>query len=526
MEQAIKAAIEHQAKKLIERHKRSIYAAKKYERRFKLRTGVAPIKATPSEPPIWSVSPHFHPVYCIRHSKFIAKTIWKKIQDRTYDAEPAVLVKIPKSNNEFRNVMIFPIPDAAIANLFNRKLRDRNKNLQSPFNYSYRKDRTIFDAVLQTAAMLKGDKTYVVQYDFSKYFDSIKHEYINFLLDREDFSISPTEKWIINQFIKHRFSIQKEYKKRYSADTFERSALGVPQGCSLSLFLSNIAAHELDKSLEKADGSFVRFADDTVCVASSYKSAAVIETAFKDHCYFTGISINFKKSPGISFLKSDTPIGDREYFIDDGDIGKMQTIESFDFLGHEFTRHEILIGERAIIRIKKRISRIIYIHLLHNPKRDLFNASRVGVGFYDWDLVTCINELRNYMYGGLKESQIKSFIEANIKISRFKGLMSFYPLVTSVDQFAMLDGWLLSILRRAIKKRSELLNSKFGLVLIPLAENEILTGAWYNFGGGIVLETKAPSFVSAWRAARKAFKQYGLADFEVPGYYSTLFESY
>jgi RNA-directed DNA polymerase len=456
----------------------------------------------------------------------LAKTLWKKIQDRTYDVEPAVLAKIPKGTNDFRNVMVFPVPDTAIANLFNRRLRDRNRNLQSPFNYSYRKDRTIFDAVLQTSAMLKGEKTYVVQYDFSKYFDSIKHEYINFLLDKEDFSISPTEKWLVNKFICHRFSVQKEYKKRYVANTFERSTLGVPQGCSLSLFLSNIAAHELDKALEKADGSFVRFADDTVCVASSYKSASAIESAFRDHCYFTGISINLKKSPGIAFLKSEIPNGDREYFFDDGDLGKTQIISDFDFIGHKFTRKNIQMSERAVSRIKKRIAKIVYIHLLHNPKRDLFNKNRVGAGFYDWDLVTCMNELRNYMYGGLKESQIKSFVEANVRISRFKGLMSFYPLVTCVDQFAMLDGWLLSILRRAVKERTKLLFAKFGTSLNPLSERELLTGEWYAFGGGIVLETNAPSFVSAWRAARKAFKQYGLADFEAPGYYSALFDSY
>jgi len=104
--------------------------------------------------------------------------------------------------------------------------------------------------------------------------------------------------------------------------------------------------------------------------------------------------------------------------------------------------------------------------------------------------------------------------------------MSFYPLVTTVEQFATLDGWLISALRRAIKERSKLLKAKFGLTLQPLTDAQIVDGAWYQFQSGIALETRAPSFVLAWRAARKSFKQYGLSDFEAPTYYSSFFNPY
>jgi RNA-directed DNA polymerase len=83
----------------------------------------------------------------------------------------------------------------------------------------------------------------------------------------------------------------------------------------------------------------------------------------------------------------------------------------------------------------------------------MFDPSRIGGQHFDWDLVTCINELRSYVYGGLRESQLTAFIDNNIRISRFKGLMSFYPLVTHVEQLAMLDGWLIGALRRATRER-------------------------------------------------------------------------
>ena len=71
-----------------------------------------------------------------------------------------------------------------------------------------------------------------------------------------------------------------------------------------------------------------------------------------------------------------------------------------------------------------------------------------------------------------------------------------------------------------------MLHAKFKANLPPLTHAELISGDWYKFQAGIQLETGAPSFVLAWRAARKAYRQYGLADFESPTYYSSLFDGY
>lgn len=522
MEDTIKIAIERQAKKLLERQKRKKYSNIKYQRRFNLRTGQAPAESREVDPSIWSIHPHFDPKYCIKHSKYLARIIWQKILSRAYEVTPAIRYAIPKDNGGEREIMIFSIPDSAIANIFNRKLRNRNKNLQSPFCYSYRTDRTIFDAVLQTSSLLQDDKVYVVQYDFSKYFDSINHDYIQFVIENGGFYISPAEKYVIDKFLEHRYASSAEYRNR----RFLHRSKGVPQGCSLSLFLSNIAAHELDKQLERTNGMFVRFADDVVCTAQSYSDALNIANAFKRHCHYSGISINHEKSPGICLLQGPSYSDNRALFIDGSDIGELTTIADFDYIGHKFSRNSVKMSDRAIRRIKTRISRIVYLHLLHNLKRgNGISGTRIGAGFFDWDLVTCINEIKKYMYGGLQESRLNAFINQNTRISRFKGLMSFYPLVTAVDQFSELDGWLVSILRRAIKERARLIQQEQNsLTLIPLTESQIIDGTWYQYNQGIELETRAPSFVLAWRAARKAFRQYGLTDFEPPSYYSSMFE--
>ncbi|MNP57213.1 hypothetical protein D3C76_1520180 [compost metagenome] len=61
------------------------------------------------------------------------------------------------------------------------------------------------------------------------------------------------------------------------------------------------------------------------------------------------------------------------------------------------------------------------------------------------------------MYGGLSNKQIKDYLSGRTKRIYFKGVMSFYPLVDDVAQLTMLDGWLLSVIHRALKLRSKLL---------------------------------------------------------------------
>lgn len=208
-----------------------------------------------------------------------------------------------------------------------------------------------------------------------------------------------------------------------------------------------------------------------------------------------------------------------------GDGASISMIEEFDYIGHKFRGREILISSRGIARVKRRISKIIYIHLLHNLGRKKFDSSRVGGSFYDWDLVTCLNEIKTYIYGALKEADIRGFLEKNVRIKKFKGLMTFCPLVTSIEQFKELDGWLVSVLLRANAERLRRIGTLGAVAPHRLTRDQVLSGSWYQYSNqGITLETNAPSFVLGWRAARKAYKQYGLVNFERPRYYTTYFE--
>ena len=524
MEDVIRKAIEFQARKILRKEEKQRFANRKYQRKHKLRTGSTPLVSDYREPSIWGVAPHFNPRYCITHSKFLAKVIWLKIRSREFEPQPAIRYRIAKDTGGFREIMVFSIPDSAIANLFYRRLRDKNRNLFSPFSYAYMKDRGLFDAVIQLRSFLDGGKKYVIQFDFAKYFDSIDHKYLEHLFEITGFNLSNTELYLMRSFLKHKIFDSKNY----GHGPAEIRRVGVPQGSSLSLFLANLAGHQLDRRLESTNGQFVRFADDIVAVTNNHNDALQILSAFDDHCEYSGISINHQKSPGISILATDVKSEMRSFYVNNGDGDQVDVIEEFDYIGHKFSKDEIQLSSRGIKKTKRRLSRIIYIHLLYSLKSlKKFDKSRVVGSHFDWDLVTCVNEIRKFIYGGLREHEIRSFLDRNQRLGKFRGFIAFCPLISSVDQFAELDGWLVSVIKRALKERYRLVFAMKGKPVVKEVPNfqSLLSGQWYDGPSKLELELGLPSFVLAWRASRKKYKQYGLDDFENPQYYSLVSET-
>jgi hypothetical protein len=503
MESALRREIVRHAKAVIRRQEIKKWLARKHGRSFTKRTGQPAIVPPLPRPPTWDLHPHFDPAYCIAHSEYLARTIWRKIEAGAYTPTPALELGIPKPNGEVRQIMVFTVPDAAVAKLFRSRLTQRNAKLFSANTYAYRFDKNIFDALLQTEAALKGEKVFIIQYDFRKYFDTISHQYLRHLIEStKTFLTSKIERGLIRAFLTHRYADRQNYTNKI----FKQKDVGIPQGSSMSLWLANVAGHELDRELERRNGQFARYADDVVGVAHSYEDALHMASAFEAHCQRAGLSINREKSPGIRLFSEK-------------DEEEMRSIQFVDYLGHRFTKTGICLTEKAISRIKQRISKIIEVHLLFYPKRkSLFNRTRVGVGYFDWDLVTCLNEIRRYMYGGLKESNLADLMTKNIRLPRVKGLMSFYILISDPQQLRDLDGWLLTAIRRALAERYKVLGINFGISQTTPAPTTLRSGIWYSYPR-IQCETRCPSFLRGWRGARKYYARFGLGDVVPPKYY-------
>jgi RNA-directed DNA polymerase len=515
----IQLAIVRKAKGVLRKQRIEAARNRKFAFRFTRRTGIPAGTPANSDPVWWGYHPHFDPRYCISHAGYLSRTIWKKLQDGSYKPTPALQFDIEKPDGSTRQVMAFTIPDAALSNVLHRNITQRNINQFSAYSFAYRPDKNVFDAILHLNRSLTSPKSYIIQYDFSKYFDTIDHAYLeNILFKRNQFLLSRAECTAIRAFLTHRYQTFANYPSRVYV---ERSS-GVPQGSSISLFLSNAAAHDLDLCLERQNGTFVRFADDVVAITHSYRDALNVAAQFRSHCRDAGLKINYEKSPGIRLFGGGPEREAREFTVDIDDGSTLKTINHIDYLGHMVDAQGIGLPQKTLRRIKRRITEIVYKHLfLHRRGAGgSLNRNRVGSGFVDWDLVTCLNEIRNYMYGGLSEVHIANFLEDHTRLPHVRGLMAFLPLVSSIHQMRELDGWLCNIVMRAQRERAKVA-AAFGLTIPRLSKTQIISGDWYAFPS-LTQTTSLPSFVRSWRASRKFYHRYGLSRIKAPPYYSLM----
>lgn len=475
----------------------------KYRKQFEKRTGMS------AGSPTIQIKNHMHrqydPVYCARNANFLAKTIWHKVLSKSYEPIPAINYQIPKPDGGRRSIMAFSIPDAALANVILRRTRSRNLKRLSPSSYAYHPDKNVFDAVIALNDFPNAGKLFAVQIDFEKYFDNIPTRYLRSKInDADSISLTPHERYVFDRFLRHQYAEPDSYQ----VGIFKRRMTGTPQGSSVSLLLANVANHDLDISLTGAAGRFVRFADDVVAICEDYESALDIEKCFLDHCRKSGITVNAHKSPGIAIISGATH--------------EMRTYGWFDYLGYRFSKDGLTLPDKTVRKLKSKVSRLCNIYLINYLSKGVAHG-RCGVSplRFDWDLLGMIFEVRNALYGGLSEADLKSFTDGGKRLPRMKGLMGFYCLVEDPRPLRMLDGWMLSIVRRAMVQRNRILNQVYSISCPTPTNAELATGTWMDpaaWRGGVVPDFRMPSLVRGWRAARKHYFTFGLEDVEAPDY--------
>lgn len=394
--------------------------------RNKKRISNAPLKQIHT-PAHWKVDKKFNPFYVKAKAKSIAKSIAEKIVNGTYSPNPPYIKTIAKTNGGQRELTIYQIPDAAVSGYFYSRLLAKNKHRFSSFSYAYRNDRNVHFAIQDITVDLSQDsRAFIAEFDFSDFFGSINHQYLFDQFQANGFLISKEDELVIRAFLSMRTK-------------------GIPQGTSISLFLANLVCWKLDKSLEKAGLKFARYADDTVIWSPDYaaicKSFPIIENFSQE----AGVAINTSKSDGISLLARK------------GFATEIASKQEFNFLGYSIGVARVSIREKAEKRIKKQISYLLYKNLIH-PLRTLpLRGLVIPNNGRDTALLSAMLQIRRYLYGGLLHRDINEYLKGRRRRLYFKGAMSFYPLLNDEDQLKRLDGWLISVIHRAVQLRSKLL---------------------------------------------------------------------
>jgi RNA-directed DNA polymerase len=450
MRALLRNTIAKECNKLVTRHFEYLNELHEYTQRRSRREG-KPFKKQIHKPAWWDVAPQFNP-FKVRLGKKLdtyAHTLTEKIRRRKYQPKPALIRIVRKHDGSPRKLNVFQIPDAAVSHLVYKSLLHKNLSRLSGHAFAYREDRTPHDAVNEIFSEWRNvDRIYVAEYDFSKFFDAITHDYLRRVIEEHRFIVSIEERAIIEAFLSSEACERNSYPQGATKRT-----RGIPQGTSISLFLANVVCWELDRGLERLGVGFCRYADDTVVWSEDYEKVVRAYYLIDDYSRKIGVPINLLKSQGINLIG-------RKH-----GRAEIASKSSIDYLGYRISLSDLSIAKRNVAKLKAKISFIVYQNLIQPlVVSKIFNRARLTASL-DLDYVTALKQIRFYLYGGLTEDKLRSYIAGRIPDLHFRGLMSYYPIVTDVDQLSRLDGWLVHVLRQSLRLRQKLWQSHTGQVL-------------------------------------------------------------
>jgi RNA-directed DNA polymerase len=395
-------------------------------------------------PSRWDASPAFNPYMVRKRHAAIAHAMTKKLKGGTYIPHRPASFSVPKPSGGERQVNTYAIADEVVSRRLYKSLMRKNAAKLNAHSFAYRNDRTPHDAISYIHNDIKGEqRLFVAEFDFSKFFDLISHDYLWETFADLGITASPMEESLIRTFLAHPPSSPEEL------DGGRRK--GLPQGTSISLFLANVAATPIDRSLERLGVGFARYADDTLIWSDSYEKICTASHILQRAAHEIGSPINFEKSPGIRILSKP-----------EVQSSEIEETKSVNYLGHTLGLNSIRMRTTAVERIKKRVQTLIYTNLLMEPLRNNQNLSAITSN--DRDYVTYIWQLRRYLYGPLSENEVRRFQHGAVPAMSFQGVMSFFPLVDHDKDLIELDVWIATQTWLALKKRAQLLSTRVARV--------------------------------------------------------------
>jgi RNA-directed DNA polymerase len=153
-----------------------------------------------------------------------------------YKPKPVLMVEIPKDDGSKRMLGIPIVVDRLIQQAISQVLTRIFDKTFSESSYGFRPNRSAHNAIKQAKTYINEGYKYVVDIDLSKYFDTVNHDKLMFLLTKEIKDSRVLR--LIRKFLKG--GIVKN-------GTLEPTTVGVPQWSPLSPILANIYLHEIDK---------------------------------------------------------------------------------------------------------------------------------------------------------------------------------------------------------------------------------------------------------------------------------------
>ena len=237
-------------------------------------------------------------IFAKRSDKRIAR-LSEQLREGKYEPQAVKRVWIPKADGKKRPLGVPTIIDRVVQTSIRNAIEPIFEKKFMECSYGFRPGRGCKDALRDVAAGLEQGRTWVVDVDIEKYFDSIDKKR---LMDEVATEIADGSLLaLINQFLEQDVM---DGLKRWQPEK------GTPQGAVISPLLANIYLHPIDVTMTREGYRLIRYADDMVILCASQEEAEraharladlLTERMLKLHPLKTRI-VDAMQQPGFEFL--------------------------------------------------------------------------------------------------------------------------------------------------------------------------------------------------------------------------------
>ena len=194
-----------------------------------------------------------------------------------YEIEPPKIAEIPKGNGEYREVYVNAPLDRIVLSLLADTISDVFSDMVHPCCRSYQRglgtQETVNDISKKWKSLNAQGHVHIgYKSDFSKYFDSVKIEFIDEIFDEWERRLGcdkGTEPCIN---LIRKYYHQDVYFDKNENVKFKYQSL--KQGCAIASPLANMILYDLDEYMSNKYYAYYRYSDDCIVIGKDVEEVA------------------------------------------------------------------------------------------------------------------------------------------------------------------------------------------------------------------------------------------------------------